>query len=191
MTVPPVANPDPFDLLGVSEEASDEAVQVAWRRYIRLCHPDNATDDADRDRRTARSIALNQARDVLLDPVRRADALRERQLRATTIGGRPYAPESPPPPPKPQDVWDGSNWSSYRAGGHPEARDPWTYQPEPSAGAAQPVSLVPRPRRGFLRILGLALRIVVESVWIVVSGVARYVVRLSSSRFPFNGDDLE
>lgn len=32
--------PDPYRVLGVDAEASDEAVKKAWRRLVRECHPD-------------------------------------------------------------------------------------------------------------------------------------------------------
>jgi curved DNA-binding protein CbpA len=99
----PPADVDPFDLLGVPENASDKAIKAAWRRLIRECHPDNAADDADRQARLARSAALNRARDVLLDPDLRADASFRRRWGFSTpadgaaegqVGAEPQGSES-------------------------------------------------------------------------------------------------
>ena len=37
------AAPDPYDVLGVSPDASREAVRAAWRKAVRECHPDALT----------------------------------------------------------------------------------------------------------------------------------------------------
>jgi hypothetical protein len=73
--------PDPYELLGVSETAPDEVINAAWRVLIKQCHPDNATSPADAQARAARSVALNQARDTLLDPNLRAEVNEDRRAR--------------------------------------------------------------------------------------------------------------
>jgi curved DNA-binding protein CbpA len=77
----PSAEPDPYELLGVAQDASDRAIHSAWRARIKQCHPDNAVDDADREAREARSVELNLAKEILLDPHRRADLDLARPLR--------------------------------------------------------------------------------------------------------------
>lgn len=193
MPAPPVANPDPFDLLGVAESSSDEVIDAAWRRLIRLCHPDNATDDADRKRRLAKSIALNQAHDVLLDPTLKAEALLER--RRTGGPGRPgYAPPEPPLSQSGvRDAWDGATWSSYRAGSHAEARGTWSYseQAVPPPADAQPQASISVPRNRALRIVVFALRIIADTVMALLHGVARFTAFAWEPWWPFSRHNLD
>lgn len=44
----------------------DGVVQAAWRREVRLVHPDRAEGDEDRLRRTRATQRVNAAREVLL-----------------------------------------------------------------------------------------------------------------------------
>ncbi len=112
--------PDPFQLLGVSEDASDEAINDAWRRRMKRCHPDFARGEADRQRRLAESVALNRAHDVLMDPDLKEAAIRARH--AWTPGGSepPGAassterPADRPAPAWADGVWDGTRWSRSR-----------------------------------------------------------------------------
>lgn len=43
----------------------DDTVQAAWKREVRLVHPDRARDPLDRHRRTVATQRVNRARDVL------------------------------------------------------------------------------------------------------------------------------
>jgi hypothetical protein len=139
MPTPVVTDPDPFDVLGVPESASDKAIDAAWKRLIRKCHPDYATDDADRKRRLAKSVRLNLAHDALLDPGLKAEALLERRRRSATYAQPIYAsPQSPPTRSPAGDTWAGSTWST--TGGRREPRRTWfgTYPADPPPGGAQP-----------------------------------------------------
>jgi len=80
---------DPFDVLGVSESASEAEIASAFRAKAKLCHPDANKDPGAAERFTQ----LGQAREALLDPARRAQALKARQGR-TGAGGRGWAPPS-------------------------------------------------------------------------------------------------
>ena len=42
---------NPFDVLGVSEAASDDEIRVAWRRKIQQVHPDVAGEGFTDERR--------------------------------------------------------------------------------------------------------------------------------------------
>ncbi|MFI5259728.1 MAG: J domain-containing protein [Candidatus Limnocylindrales bacterium] len=86
--MPTGLEPDPYKLLGVAETAPDEVINAAWRVLVKQCHPDNATSEADRQARAARSVALNQARDTLLDADLRAQVNRERLERARDAARR-------------------------------------------------------------------------------------------------------
>jgi preprotein translocase subunit Sec63 len=65
---------DPYRVLGLTEEASDAEVDLAWRRLIAQYHPDKLTGVADELRRQAevRARAINAAYD-------RIQALRRRK----------------------------------------------------------------------------------------------------------------
>jgi curved DNA-binding protein CbpA len=56
---------DHYKILGVAREASDEEIRFAYRRRSSECHPDKGGN-------TEEMAAINEARDVLLDPERRA-----------------------------------------------------------------------------------------------------------------------
>jgi curved DNA-binding protein CbpA len=62
-------DPDLYQLLGVSREASREEIALAWRRRARDEHPDARPADADAP---GRFRALAEAWQVLGDPSRRA-----------------------------------------------------------------------------------------------------------------------
>lgn len=59
---------DLYLILGVTPDASEEEIRVAWRRQVRYWHPDRNNDP-----RAARRIQLlNHAYDVLSDPTQRS-----------------------------------------------------------------------------------------------------------------------
>lgn len=70
--------PDAYDMLGVEPrfDLDEAAVHRAWLRAAARSHPDRASDPATAVRETA---LLNDARAVLLDPERRAEALLRRR----------------------------------------------------------------------------------------------------------------
>jgi len=83
--------------LGVSETATSNEIRAAYRSTMRSVHPDRATSDADRARRTARSAEINAAWEVLGDAVRRAtyDAERTTPTPAAPVGGSTATPAAP------------------------------------------------------------------------------------------------
>jgi curved DNA-binding protein CbpA len=68
---------DPYKTLQVDPEAEDEVIEAAYRRLARKYHPDVSTEPDSHEK----MIAINQARELLRDPVRRA-ALDRARLRA-------------------------------------------------------------------------------------------------------------
>jgi curved DNA-binding protein CbpA len=79
---------DPYKLLQVDPEADPEIIVVAYRKLARRYHPDVAPGAEA----AAMMVALNRARDLLLDPARRTEHDR---LRGATASGS-VAAGSPP-----------------------------------------------------------------------------------------------
>ena len=52
---------DPFSILDVSREASDDDIKKAYRKLARENHPDKFTDPAERDRASERMKEINAA----------------------------------------------------------------------------------------------------------------------------------
>ncbi len=70
--------PDPYKVLQVDPEAEDEVIEAAYKRLARKYHPDVSPDPASVDR----MVSINQAWEMLRDPIRRAAADRARTRNA-------------------------------------------------------------------------------------------------------------
>lgn len=74
-----MAQTTPFSVLALPErfDLSDSAIEEAWRRTIALVHPDRFAGRPASERRVAEQWAgcINEAKDALTDPVKRAQAL--------------------------------------------------------------------------------------------------------------------
>jgi len=81
---------DPYKLLQVDPEADPEIIDAAYRRLARRYHPDVSA----RTEAAAMMVALNLARDILLDPARRAQLDRTRRGDARGPVGSVTAPGS-------------------------------------------------------------------------------------------------
>jgi curved DNA-binding protein CbpA len=95
--VPPPT--DPYKLLQVDPEADPEIIAAAYRKLAQRFHPDvGPGPDA-----AGMMVALNWARDLLLDPVRRAEHDRRR---STSAGGSAaaHAPRPGDPDPRRADA---------------------------------------------------------------------------------------
>jgi curved DNA-binding protein CbpA len=69
-----VSVPDPYKVLQIEPDASDEIIEAAYKRLAKRYHPDVAVGpDAQQ-----RMVRINQARDMLRDPIRRAAVDRAR-----------------------------------------------------------------------------------------------------------------
>ncbi|GAA1658014.1 hypothetical protein GCM10009744_59000 [Kribbella alba] len=92
------AVPDPYLVLGVTAEASDDDLDLAFRRLIRQLHPDTrppAAPDPDTDQRLQ---DLLTAHATLRDPIQRATydrTRREQTIRPDVATPRPRV-ASPP-----------------------------------------------------------------------------------------------
>ncbi|MDO4936410.1 MAG: Fe-S protein assembly co-chaperone HscB [Sutterellaceae bacterium] len=74
-----MAQNSPFAVLALPErfDLAEDAIQEAWRKTIAVVHPDRFADRPAAERRVAEQWAgrINEAKDALLDPVKRAQAL--------------------------------------------------------------------------------------------------------------------
>jgi curved DNA-binding protein len=77
---PPVSVPDPYKVLQVDPDADREVIESAYKRLARKYHPDVSTEP----NAVARMVQINQAWDLLRDPVRRASVDRARARSAAT-----------------------------------------------------------------------------------------------------------
>ena len=141
-----MTTPDPYKILQVDPEAEDEVIEAAYRRLARKYHPDVAPGPDAQER----MVRINQAWDLLRDPVRRAAVDRARTRAAadaawspSSTGGRhtDASPARPPhrtDPPRPSPARPADS----RHSGRPAAPDPtW-----PMPGMRDPSD--EGPRRG-------------------------------------------
>lgn len=78
---------NPFTVLGLPLDATTETIKFTWRSLARQHHPDIASGDPAREKRSTRTMAeINAAYQELRDPVRRR-AHREAAARAARAGG--------------------------------------------------------------------------------------------------------
>jgi curved DNA-binding protein CbpA len=76
-----VSVPDPYKVLQVDPEAEVEVIAAAYKRLARKYHPDVSPTRESQDR----MVAINQAWELLKDPVRRAAVDRARSRAATSV----------------------------------------------------------------------------------------------------------
>lgn len=185
------ASPDPYELLGVARDATDEQIRAAFRHLARVGHPDaEGTSGLYR--------ALVEARDTLLDPSRRRRIDR----------GEPAVPqpaEAPPatspPQPTPEDAWaqvpvarpaPGDWMASANQGGWVEApASPWlasavdlhslrSWRSWPPGGVAAAAVLVRAVESSAFSSPGTAVGYVVGAVVVAVLATALWPLARSS-----------
>ena len=100
-----VSVPDPYKVLQVDPDADREVIEAAYKRLARKYHPDVSKEPNP----VARMVQINQAWELLRDPVRRASVDRARirsaatSARVVAADGRDHAASrgrSTPPPPR-------------------------------------------------------------------------------------------
>jgi curved DNA-binding protein CbpA len=97
-----VSVPDPYKVLQVDPEAEDEVIEAAYKRLARKYHPDVSRDPGS----VEKMVRINQAWEMLRDPMRRAAVDRARARAAGTSarvaahdGRQQAAGRAAPPPP--------------------------------------------------------------------------------------------
>jgi hypothetical protein len=113
-----VSVPDPYKILQVDPEAEDEVIEAAYRRLARKYHPDVSPGPESQER----MVRINQAWELLRDPVRRAAVDRAR-ARSSGTAARVAAADSRAT----TDPRSAAADARARAAGHPAT---------PPAGAA-------------------------------------------------------
>jgi hypothetical protein len=131
---PGVSVPDPYKILQVDSEAEEEVIEAAYKRLARKYHPDVSPDPAS----VERMVRINQAWEMLRDPVRRAAVDRARaraagtSARVAAADGKAYAGSRPA---------QGGRRSASRVGGSwpfPGVQDPAAGMFTSSARPASP-----------------------------------------------------
>ncbi len=134
--------PDPYKVLQVEPDASDEIIEAAYKRLAKRYHPDVA-DGPDAQQRMVR---INQARDMLRDPVRRAAVDRARvraegtSARVTAADGRAQAgrPGSRPVEARPPDAGGDDRQSPSFPGMRDPGQGGFSWSPEQAASTSWP-----------------------------------------------------
>lgn len=152
--------PTLYDTLGVPADATSEQIERAWRDRIALYHPDRLGTLPAGARMVAEAEcrAVNKARDVLIDPCRRADYDSEQRIEQPTAPQEGWGNATPGwrppmgwPPAQPGPTWPvsdrGPGWNP-----DPTSRQPAPTEPpiDPAAGRS-PRTLVGRLAAGALR----------------------------------------
>lgn len=89
--------PDPYQALGVSKDADVSAIRSAHRKLALKFHPDRIKDEALRDKGKDEFQKVQQAYEILSDPVRRSrydDRVRLAELRKEAMMREPPPPSS-------------------------------------------------------------------------------------------------
>ncbi len=153
----PTFKGDPYRVLDVDSDASDETIKRRWRELAREHHPDNAAHDlADAKRRTSRMARINAAYDLLRDPTRRAHydataspgrseaagaahgsgrAGARGPRRGGGYGGEERSTNGPPPPPPSRPVT-----ARFDTGQHFHRQNTVTSNGRPTLGGQRPRS---------------------------------------------------
>jgi curved DNA-binding protein CbpA len=125
-----VSIPDPYRVLQVDPTAERDVIEAAYKRLARKYHPDVSTEP----NAVARMVQINQAWELLRDPVRRASVDRARartagtSARVVAADGRAHAAGRGRTPPPSESPGDPPGWP------FPGMQDPTT-APYGAAGA--------------------------------------------------------
>ena len=75
---------NPYEVLGVSETATDEEVKAAYRNLAKKYHPDNYTDSPLADVAEQKMKEINEAYDMIIRCVRRVRVQAQQAVRHIT-----------------------------------------------------------------------------------------------------------
>ncbi len=96
---------DYYRILGIRPDATQGEIKEAWNFSVKAFHPDKFAGSSQRQQTVAqeRTKAINEAFEVLSDPIKRANYDREYAREHAPRAAAPPPPPSPPssPPPRP------------------------------------------------------------------------------------------
>src|SRR5437016_4169761 len=149
---------DYYRILGVRPDATRDEIKEAWNFSAKAFHPDKFAGSSPRQQVVAeeRTKAINEAYEVLSDPVRRANYDWQYARERSTNAAAP--PPSPPPPPPPSTA----QRPAYTASGR-ERRRPTT-PPKPIFNFRRTVGFLKNCVRRFERAIGNLFRKLSKSV---------------------------
>ena len=81
---------DPYKVLGVSPNASEEEVKSAYRQLVKKYHPDNYADSPLADLANEKMQEVNEAYDMVMNRLRAGGQNGSSQQNAGYAGGNPY-----------------------------------------------------------------------------------------------------
>ena len=81
---------DPYKVLGVSPNASEEEVKSAYRQLVKKYHPDNYADSPLADLANEKMQEVNEAYDMVINRLRAGGQNGSSQQNAGYAGGNPY-----------------------------------------------------------------------------------------------------
>ena len=80
---------DPYKVLGVSPNASEEEVKSAYRQLVKKYHPDNYADSPLADLANEKMQEVNEAYDMVMNRLRAGGQNGSSQQNAGYAGGNP------------------------------------------------------------------------------------------------------
>lgn len=103
---------DPYQVLGVSKDATQEEIKRAYRKKAKECHPDLHPDDPDARRKMQ---DVNEAYDMLMNPGKYQNRRQTGQENSRQEGsyGNPYERQGNPYEPYGQGGWQSGGWYDF------------------------------------------------------------------------------
>ena len=92
---------DPYEILGVSYDASEDEIKKTYRKAALKWHPDRHTDEKDKEHANDVFAKISAAYDVLTDPVKRYDwkQANEDKMKGNASSSASSKPSAPAPAP--------------------------------------------------------------------------------------------
>lgn len=86
-----------YEILNLSSDAEPEKIRKQYRVLVIACHPDKFTDPGEKARAEERIKEINEAYEVLGDPIKRARYDRRRSSQSIPFSSHSHSRPKPPP----------------------------------------------------------------------------------------------